>query len=183
MENQNKPWTKEDDDNLLRHVDAGKSNKELSELFQRSEGAISSRKKHLGLLPESSVVKFEVSKYTKMYNPQSINKSVSPKSKDLFNHPKHGRVRKHYKTGLEISEDGVFVQKSYSDSHTGDTKYFSPEIHRETDGREYVNWSDRKVYIDEMVCTCFHGSSKEGQSVVHIDGRVTNSKASNLKWS
>ena len=87
------------------------------------------------------------------------------------------------KTGLEISEDGVFVQKSYSDSHTGDMKYFTPEIHRETDGREYVNWSDSKVYIDEMVCTCFHGSSKEGQSVVHIDGRVMNSKASNLKWS
>ena len=183
MKNHHQPWTKEDDDNLRRHVDAGKSNKELSELFQRSEGAISSRKKRLGLSPDNSEVKFEVSRYTQKYNPQSINKSVSPKSKDLFDHPDHGRVRKYYKTGLEISEDGKFVQKAYSDSHTGETKYFSPELHRETDGREYVNWSDRKVYIDEMVCTCFHGSPKEGQSVVHIDGGVTNSKASNLKWS
>ena len=168
-----KHWTGDNDDELRRLVHQGKSIKDLANHFHRTEGAISSRIKRLGLSKSP----------TKTLSKSTINNNNMKKDKDLYNHPIHGRIRKHYATGLEISEDGEFIQKSYSDSHTGDTKSFSPDILTESNGREYVSWSDEKVYIDEMVCTCFHGSRNSGQKVEHIDGDITNSSASNLRWS
>jgi len=42
------PWTKEDDDRLVSFYKSGKSIKELTSIFQRNEGAITSRLKKLG---------------------------------------------------------------------------------------------------------------------------------------
>lgn len=47
-ENAGKPWTKEDDEELCRRFDSGSSIRELSQIFKRSQGAISSRLERLG---------------------------------------------------------------------------------------------------------------------------------------
>lgn len=169
-------WSEENDNKLRHLIQQGKSIKDLANHFQRTEGAITSRLKRLGLSTPSAKAFSSINQKT------SFSKNMKT-DKDIYNHPIHGRIRKHYATGLEVSEDGTYISKPYSDSHTGDTKYFSPDILTDSNGREYVSWNDKKAYIDEMVCTCFHGSRKNGQKVEHIDGDLTNSKASNLKWS
>ena len=47
-ENAGKPWKKEDDDELCRRFDNGSTVKELSHVFKRTQGAISSRLERLG---------------------------------------------------------------------------------------------------------------------------------------
>ena len=49
-ENAGKPWAESDDRTLCEMLDAGYSNKELSEHFKRSSGAIASRLVKLGKL-------------------------------------------------------------------------------------------------------------------------------------
>ncbi|MDO4816255.1 MAG: hypothetical protein Q4A83_06600 [Bacillota bacterium] len=47
-ENNGNPWTEEADQELLEMYDTGSTEKELSEYFKRTKGAIHSRLKHLG---------------------------------------------------------------------------------------------------------------------------------------
>lgn len=184
LQNSYNPWTNENDDELRYLFNAGMSVKEMAEVFKRTEGAITSRIARLGLNQGVSTAKYSAPKLKLIQNPKkSSTMNKTPTSKDLYEDKVHGRVRKHFKTGLEISEDGMIVKKEYSDPHTGDTKHFYPDILREADGREYVNWNDKKVYIDEMICACFKGSPRPGQTVVHIDGNISNSAAFNLRWS
>ena len=44
------PWTKEEDQQLIREYESGKTTKELSEIHKRTAGAIRSRLKKLGLV-------------------------------------------------------------------------------------------------------------------------------------
>ena len=171
------PWTDTADNELRRLVGSGQSINELASHFGRSEGTISSRINAAKLQPRKQSPKTLIVK--PLNNITMINKK-----KDLYDHPDHGRVRMHYATRLEISEDGQFISKTYSDSHTGNTKSFSPDILEDTSGRSYINWSDKKVYVDEMVCSCFHGKRKDGQMAipVHIYGDLTNNHANNLRW-
>lgn len=171
------PWTQEADNELRRLVGSGQSINELASHFGRSESAISSRIRYLGLNAAKSQSQ-QSSK--KPQNTIKMNITIF----DLYVHPIHGRVRKHFATGLEISEDGQFIEKRYSDPHTGDAKSFSPKVIKDTNGKEYIKWSDKKVYIDEMVCSCFHGKRKDGpmEAPVHIDGNLSNNHASNLRW-
>lgn len=175
-----KPWSEDADEELRSLVGSGLSINELANHFGRSEGAISSRIKRLGLKATSS--KSKQSSPHIGANKQLATNKMETKKRDLYDHPDHGRVRKHFATGLEVSEDGQFIEKRFSDPHTGDTKSFSPKVIEDANGRSYINWSDRKVYIDEIVCTCFHGLPKPKQKVVHIDGNLTNNHADNLRW-
>lgn len=180
--NHHNPWQKHDDIMLRQLVEAGKSIKELADYFHRSEGAIYSRISHLGLSRTLSQSNNQAS----AGSPPVQNRSYPKNRKTVkgeYTNPRHGRVRIHFKTGLEISEDGKFIQKTYTDNKTKTEKRFSPNTHSDTNGREYINWSNQIAYIDEMVCTCFHGSPKSGQKVVHIDGDIGNCNASNLRWT
>ena len=42
------PWTKEEDRQLIREYESGKTTKELSEIHKRTKGAVRSRLKKLG---------------------------------------------------------------------------------------------------------------------------------------
>ncbi len=50
VENAGKPWTKEDDELLVKLYKSGSSTKELKEKFKRTTGSIRSRLKLLGLI-------------------------------------------------------------------------------------------------------------------------------------
>ncbi|MBR0466873.1 MAG: hypothetical protein IJJ40_05200 [Clostridia bacterium] len=48
LENAGKPWSKNDDEQLVRLFEDGKAIKEIAGLFQRTSGSINSRLKKLG---------------------------------------------------------------------------------------------------------------------------------------
>lgn len=89
-------------------------------------------------------------------------------------------LRKHYATGLYVSNDGEYAER---DTKNGVYKY---PVYREECGRAFI--VDRyygKLFLDELTLTCFLGQApKDGKTYYphHIDGDMRNAHTSNLQW-
>lgn len=98
------------------------------------------------------------------------------------------QMRNHFVSGFWYSEDGRYVFWGWQDlpTHTL-TSLKTVDIHADDNGRQYVEVKRQgeqswKQYLDEAVCTCFHGKPKPGQFANHKDGNHSNCEADNLVW-
>lgn len=95
-------------------------------------------------------------------------------------------LRKHFATGVYISNDGEYAERDYIDKDTNTTKVHVYTIYRDESGRVYIKTvKDSKLYLDILVVTCYRGQSpQDGKKYFpyHKDGDMKNSHISNLEW-
>lgn len=95
-------------------------------------------------------------------------------------------LRKHFATGVYISNDGEHAERDYFEKNTNNTKVHVYTIYRDESGRSYIKTvKDGKLYLDILVLTCYRGQEpKDGKTYFpfHKDGDMKNSYVSNLEW-
>lgn len=98
------------------------------------------------------------------------------------------QMRNHFSSGFWFSEDGKHVFWAWQDQEKHQlTSLKAVEILSVASVRQYVEVKRKgeqtwKQYVDEAVCTCFHGRPQLGQFPRHIDGNLNNDAADNLQW-
>lgn len=104
------------------------------------------------------------------------------------------QMRNHFASGFWFSEDGKHVFWAWQDQEkhqltslkaveilSDKTRHQYVEVKHKNNEQKYD--SVRRQYIDEAVCTCFHGRPENpNQRVNHKDGNICNCEADNLKW-
>ena len=86
-------------------------------------------------------------------------------------------TRNYYPSGMTVSKDGKEVR------NLKDGRLLT--IKQSKDGRKYVQSKVYgKVWVDEMVATCFCHRDKSSRNdyIIHKDGDIGNSDAGNLQW-
>lgn len=95
-------------------------------------------------------------------------------------------LRKHFATGIYVSNDGEHAERDIKRKATGLDDVLVYDIHKEECGRSYI--VDRfkgSFYLDILVLTCFWGREpQDGKKYFpyHKDGNMGNSAISNLEW-
>lgn len=98
------------------------------------------------------------------------------------------QMRNHFASGFWYSEDGHYVFWAWQDLQNHIlTSLKVVDVLVDSNDRKYVEVNRKgeptwKQYLDEAVCTCFHGRCKPNQRVNHIDGDMRNCNADNLEW-
>lgn len=83
--------------------------------------------------------------------------------------------------GIYVSRTGKYITKPKEGASYD--YYYKPRIDKNT-GREYIINDGDKLYVDELVATCFlpMPPNKRRYVLRHKDGDVLNSNLSNLEW-
>lgn len=92
----------------------------------------------------------------------------------------HGN-RLFFDRGIYVSRTGKYITKPKEGANYD--YYYKPRIDKNT-GREYIINDGDKLYVDELVATCFlpMPPNKRHYVLRHKDGDVLNSNLSNLEW-
>lgn len=88
--------------------------------------------------------------------------------------------RLYYARGLYVSRDGKTIYNLQD--NTSYPHYYRP--HPDSTGRLYITNEGTKLYVDELVATCFRPKPKDDKQykLKHIDGNNANNLAANLDW-
>lgn len=98
------------------------------------------------------------------------------------------QMRNHFASGFWYSQDGKNVFWGWQDLQQHKlTSLKTVEILHDDRGRQYVEVKRKgeqtwKQYLDEAVCTCFHGRPEPNQRINHINGDISDCEADNLEW-
>ncbi len=89
-------------------------------------------------------------------------------------------LRKHYSTGIYVSNDG-----EYAERYTKNGLYKYPVYREECERAYIVDRYKGRLYLDVLVLSCFRGREpQDGRKYFpyHKDGDMGNSAISNLEW-
>lgn len=97
------------------------------------------------------------------------------------------RIRTHFRSSTKITEDGLYVEKEYTDHNDGDKKkIYHPTIYTDRNGLRYItNKQLGNLYIQDLVADCFCPPKPDDEGdyvIVHKDGRPWNDNYRNLCW-
>ena len=86
-----------------------------------------------------------------------------------------------FERGIYVSKSGKFFTKPKQG--TSYDYYYKPRTEKGT-GREYIINDGDRLYIDELVATCFlpKPPSKRRYKLRHKDGNLKNNNVTNLEW-
>lgn len=90
-------------------------------------------------------------------------------------------LRKHFATGIYVSDDGEYAEKDIY------AKTIVYQIFRDECGRAYIydSYLKRRLYLDSLTLTCFRClPPQDGKTYFpyHKDGNMKNAHISNLEW-
>lgn len=104
--------------------------------------------------------------------------------KNNYYNRKH--LRKHFATGIYVSNDGKHAERDIKRKATGMDDVLVYDIRKEECGRAYIVDRYKKIlYLDNLVLTCFWGREPlDGKKYFpnHKDGNMENAHISNLEW-
>lgn len=82
--------------------------------------------------------------------------------------------------GIYVSKDGKTIYNLQD--NTSYPHYYKP--HPDKEGRLYITNDGDRLYVDEMVATCYCHKPKDGRKykLIHKDGNMANNLCSNLEW-
>ena len=96
-------------------------------------------------------------------------------------------LRKHYATGIYVSNDGLHAEKDIYDKRVGEHRILTYAIQTDESGRAFIydTYLQTRLYLDNLVISCYRGQApKDGKTYYpyHKDGNMFNSHISNLEW-
>lgn len=88
--------------------------------------------------------------------------------------------RLYFARGIYVSNDGKTIYNLQDSSNY--PHYYKP--HPDKNGRLYILNQGTRLYVDELVATCYHPKPKDGKAyeLIHKDGNLQNNHYKNLEW-